>query len=188
VILSRFSDARIVIIGDVMLDRYIWGEVNRISPEAPVPVVAVKKITNVLGGAGNVASNLSSLGCQVELIGVSGDDEQSGLLNESLKLLKIDSGIMVDVNRRTITKTRIIAQKQQLLRMDEEAILSLSDDLKQKIVSLFRKSVVNADAVIVSDYGKGFFKTEGLCELNLLMGDPYPLGFPVHWNNFDFPV
>lgn len=153
-----FSGAEIVVIGDIMLDRYYWGEVERISPEAPVQVVKVTRKTQRLGGAGNVAMNLSGLQCPLFLLAVCGDDSQGDYLSKVLQDEKIDHHLVVNSNQPTTTKTRIIGQGQQLLRLDEEESIAISADIEEKLLQHFDPRLATAQAVILSDYGKGIFK------------------------------
>ena len=126
---GKIRQLRIAVIGDVMLDRYFYGEVKRISPEAPVPVNRVKKITSVLGGAANVAANLANLGCHVFMGGVTGADENRLLLEKMLAALHVDyEGLIRSKKRSTITKMRILGARQQMLRLDFEEVGDLHDD------------------------------------------------------------
>lgn len=162
---EKIRQLRIAVIGDVMLDRYFFGEVTRISPEAPVPVNKIKKITSVLGGAGNVAANLSLLGCQVYLGGVTGKDENRGILEERLQAAHIHyKGLFASDSRETITKLRIIALRQQMLRLDFEKICSLTTD-EFKRIDLWLHSIAGdgLDGIIISDYAKGICSRE-LCQ------------------------
>ncbi|MEE9555777.1 MAG: PfkB family carbohydrate kinase, partial [Candidatus Adiutricales bacterium] len=118
--LSSFSNTSVLVVGDVMLDRFLWGEVGRISPEAPVPVFNVNERSAVLGGAANVAANLAGLGCRVFLLGVRGQDDNGGMLVQKLARAGIEDLLLEDETRPTITKTRVIAMGQQLIRLDEE--------------------------------------------------------------------
>jgi len=151
----NFDTCRIVIIGDAILDEYLLGDVNRISPEAPVPVVHIRDKTNTLGGAGNVALNLISLGCKVSLFGSRGNDETGKTVSKILKENTIDDFMIVDPIKPTTRKTRIIGHGQQLLRLDEEEVGELSDGQSEGLFRQFRSIVGNIDAVILSDYGKG---------------------------------
>ncbi|MGD9975159.1 MAG: bifunctional D-glycero-beta-D-manno-heptose-7-phosphate kinase/D-glycero-beta-D-manno-heptose 1-phosphate adenylyltransferase HldE [Desulfatirhabdiaceae bacterium] len=162
--LKRLSKTRIMVIGDVMLDRYIWGEVSRISPEAPVPVVRIRKRSETPGGAGNVAANLSGLECRVTLLGVCGMDAMGERLESILRSRKIETRLIPDDHRPTITKTRIMAQGQQLFRLDEEEPDALGEKTVTALWDFFREKIETVDGVILSDYGKGIFKTEKLCQ------------------------
>jgi len=155
-IVKKFPDARVLIVGDLMLDRFIRGEAKKISPEAPVPVVEVKKETYCLGGAGNVANNITSLGGNVLLAGVAGEDYTAELLYKEMADRKIgESGIFADKGRLTSMKTRIIAGHQQIVRYDKETVGEVSIATLEKIINYIRESLPSCDAVLISDYGKG---------------------------------
>jgi len=155
-IISKFSKAKILVVGDLILDEYIWGSVDRISPEAPVPVVWANKRTYVPGGAANVAGNIRSLDAQVCLVGVTGRDKSNDILFLELKKRKINtSGIFIEPERVTTVKTRIIAGHQQVVRVDWEHKDALPKKLNERIIRFLRKSIDNFDAVIIEDYGKG---------------------------------
>jgi len=155
-IIPKFDNAKVLVIGDLILDQYIWGTVDRVSPEAPVPVVWAEKRTYVPGGAANVANNISSLGGHVELVGVTGSDEHAKLLMQGLKERRIGvKGIFADESRRTILKTRVLAGHQQVVRVDWEDREPLSQELNKKIISFIKKNIADYDAIIIEDYGKG---------------------------------
>lgn len=154
--IPRFKDRRILIVGDLMLDRFVWGRVSRISPEAPVPVVEVTQETNALGGAGNVAHNITSLGGKAAVVGVIGDDPVAEHMLSELRGKGIDTGnIVTDSKRPTITKTRIIAQHQQVVRVDRELKGEFARGVVERIISEIEEAAPDADAIIISDYGKG---------------------------------
>ncbi|MGM0507872.1 MAG: D-glycero-beta-D-manno-heptose-7-phosphate kinase [Fusobacteriota bacterium] len=161
-ILDQFSDKKIAVVGDMMLDEYIIGEVSRISPEAPVQVVNIKSESFVLGGAANVVNNLSSLGAKVFSYSVVGDDEKGKKLQRYLtkKGASIE-GIFEDQDRPTIVKKRIIARNQQLLRLDWEDKKEIVLTLEDQIINSLRENLENLDAIILSDYDKGVL-TKGL--------------------------
>jgi rfaE bifunctional protein kinase chain/domain len=151
-----FRRKKILVLGDVMLDRFIWGAVSRISPEAPVPVVEVRKETTCLGGAANVAANIHSLGGTAIPIGVLGDDFEGKRLREEFQVIGSPvHGLVIDPRRPTCIKTRIIAHHQQVCRTDREDRSPLSPALQARVAAEFRKALARADAVIVSDYAKG---------------------------------
>jgi D-beta-D-heptose 7-phosphate kinase/D-beta-D-heptose 1-phosphate adenosyltransferase len=153
---SVFDGCRILVVGDLMLDEYVWGAVERISPEAPVPVVSVTREESTLGGAGNVAANLSALGAQVMVAGVVGAGPQGRRLREELARLGADVGAVVeDAERPTTRKTRIIAEHQQVLRIDRETTRAVSAGSHEALVSAARERLTRADIVLMSDYGKG---------------------------------
>ena len=150
---TQFSKTRLLVVGDVMLDRYWFGDTGRISPEAPVPVVQVEKIDERLGGAANVARNASALGAQTTILGVVGEDETGKRVEQLLLESGVQSQLQTDGNVPTTVKLRVIARQQQLIRLDfEEAPSQISLDAKLK---RFKSLLPNIDIVILSDYGKG---------------------------------
>jgi D-beta-D-heptose 7-phosphate kinase/D-beta-D-heptose 1-phosphate adenosyltransferase len=155
-IVANFRNAKVLVIGDLILDEFIWGDVSRISPEAPVPVVWVRNESFMPGGASNVANNLRSLGASVSLSGVIGDDERGAILKGELKSRGIDvGGVITDSSRPTILKTRVVAHHQQVVRIDREKTDPLSDPVISKLADYLKKAVKEADALIIEDYGKG---------------------------------
>jgi D-glycero-beta-D-manno-heptose-7-phosphate kinase len=151
-----FPGKRILVLGDLMLDRFIWGSVSRISPEAPVPVVEIRKESTCLGGAANVASNICSLGGIPVPLGIVGADFEGDRLRDEFRSLGSPTGgLMVDKLRPTSIKTRIIAHHQQVCRTDREDRSPLSPELQSRVVNKFRTLLRSVDAVIVSDYAKG---------------------------------
>ena len=154
--LSRFHRVRLLVLGDLMLDHYIWGKVNRISPEAPVPVVNVTSESLLLGGAANVANNILSLGGQVELCGIIGADDAGKKFLHALRSAGLGTdGIVMEKDRQTTKKTRIIAHSQQVVRFDREQREKISKESQQRISDFIRDRVKRADGIIVSDYAKG---------------------------------
>jgi len=153
-----FSKCHVIVVGDVMLDVYLWGDVERISPEAPVPVVRIREKTRTLGGAGNVTLNLAGLKCPATLLGVRGDDISGQALSETFARNGIREDLIVSAGVPTTTKTRIIGQGQQLVRLDEEDPSEISPLLQQQILDRLDALLTDAGAVIISDYGKGMFK------------------------------
>jgi D-glycero-beta-D-manno-heptose-7-phosphate kinase len=165
-IIDRFRGLRIIVLGDLMLDEFIWGEVRRISPEAPVPIVEVKRETLSLGGAGNVISNLFDLGARVLPIGVVGNDPAAALIRDRLIEQGGElSGLISDHSRPTTRKTRILAhsqhQQQQMVRADREERKPVSAEVEARVVAAFNSFLDDAHAVIISDYDKGLL-TPGL--------------------------
>ena len=150
---EQFSKTRLLVVGDVMLDRYWFGDTKRISPEAPVPIVQVEKIDERLGGAANVARNVAALGAQTTSLGIAGNDEPGKRVIELLKASGVDSQLEIDAKVPTIVKLRVIARQQQLIRLDFEETPS-EQALAHKL-ERFEKLVGSADVVILSDYGKG---------------------------------
>ena len=163
-LIKRFRGRRIAVVGDWMLDRYIWGTATRLSPEAAVPIVDYTKESECLGGAGNVAANLAALGASVQAFGVAGEDEAGLALRRCLRELKLaGKGILADGSRPTTLKTRIIARNQQIVRVDRESREPLDAAVEKKLSGMIAGSLANLDAVIVSDYDKGVV-TDGLVE------------------------
>lgn len=165
-VISRFKNKKILVVGDIILDRYIQGSVSRISPEAPVPVVLEEKFMYQPGGAANVAHNLAVLGAQAIQVGRIGNDFEGKILKRALKNKAINiDGIFLDKRVPTITKTRVIAQHQQIVRIDKEVRgVDVSGPIFQKIRLFIDDKIKKADAVILSDYGKGMM-TPDLVEL-----------------------
>ena len=151
--LEKISQVRLLVVGDVMLDRYWFGEVSRISPEAPVPVVKVQRMEERLGGAANVARNAASLGAISALLSVVGDDEAGRTLGRLLEEGQIDANLHVDREIDTTVKLRVIGRQQQLLRIDFET--TPSHEILQAKLADFETRVVQSDVVVLSDYGKG---------------------------------
>ena len=151
----------ILVIGDLMIDHYLWGSCDRISPEAPVQVVNVKKESSVLGGAGNVINNLFTLGATVDVISVIGDDNVANELKSLLEKIKIStSSLIVENNRKTSKKSRLIASQQQVLRYDMESIDDINEESHKKIISNLEKNIKKYSSIILSDYGKGVLTTK----------------------------
>lgn len=165
-IISCFKRAKILIVGDLILDEYIWGSVDRISPEAPVPVVLANKKSFMPGGAANVANNVKSLGGSVCLVGVVGEDKNKDILFSEFRKRSLDArGVFADADRPTTIKTRIIAQRQQVVRVDLELTNSISQTLCAKMANFVNKNLDRFDAIIVEDYGKGVVTSSLLKEI-----------------------
>jgi len=157
-IVENFSRGRVLVIGDLMLDEFIWGTVERISPEAPVPVVKIKNGAEKfsLGGASNVAFNIKSLGGEVSLSGVIGNDENGREFMKLMENLGLDpEGIVVEKNRLTTHKLRVIAHSQQVVRLDREVEEDISEDSAEKLMDFVAKKLSQVNCVVISDYGKG---------------------------------
>ena len=151
---------RILVIGDLMIDHYLWGKCERISPEAPVQVVAIEKETSVLGGAGNVVHNLSALGARIDVLSVIGNDSNADELRSLMHQIDIsDDFLIVQDHRSTSKKSRIIASQQQVVRYDQESTEDISDEVQDKIFKTFKKHISHYDIVLLSDYGKGVLTT-----------------------------
>ncbi|MEM4240123.1 MAG: D-glycero-beta-D-manno-heptose-7-phosphate kinase [Candidatus Woesearchaeota archaeon] len=151
-IIDRFPEKTILVLGDVMLDKYIWGRVSRISPEAPVQIVEVQSETYAPGGAANAANNIVSLGGKAVLIGMVGDDFHKDILIKELEQRGIASQLVLD-NRPTTTKIRVMGQRQQLVRIDYEHKHPIDDETGKKILEVIKETP--SDAIVISDYAKG---------------------------------
>jgi len=155
-VVDRFSGARILVIGDVMMDRFVWGKVSRISPEAPVPVVVVDHEDFRLGGAANVVNNIDGLGGKGILCGVVGDDEMGQRIIDALARRDIKTqGIFVEKGRQTTVKTRIFANQQQVVRIDRERTDHLKSSTLRDLMGFLAERMKDSDGMILSDYGKG---------------------------------
>ncbi|WP_297058415.1 D-glycero-beta-D-manno-heptose-7-phosphate kinase [Thermosulfurimonas sp.] len=158
------SQTRILVVGDVMLDQYFWGEVRRISPEAPVPVFELGEISHTLGGAANVAANLRGLGAQALLCGLVGADREAEILRELAGKAGIDlSAVIQDPSRPTTVKTRIIARSQHLLRIDNENTSAPSAEIRENLKARLEELLSEVQAVILSDYAKGVLSSPAFC-------------------------
>lgn len=181
-LVSRLRGKRIGVVGDLMLDRYLWGTASRLSPEAAVPVVDFVEQSECLGGAGNVAANLAALGARVEMFGVVGGgkapaDEPGESLRKDLRAANIsDAGVVSDARRITTVKTRIIARHQHIVRVDRERREPLHPDTQGKLLRALSMSLKNLDALVVSDYDKGIV-TDDLAEK--VLGAAHKLKVPV---------
>ena len=155
------SGKRIAIVGDIMLDRYLWGTVNRISPEAPVPVVDIEEESSRLGGAANVANNVSTLSAEPLLIGITGEDSSAQNVRSILEGNKFATeGLITDSSRPTTVKTRVIAHNQQVVRTDRESRDQISAEILRKAKEIFLSLLPSLNAVILQDYNKGFLIPE----------------------------
>lgn len=154
-IIRNFERARILVLGDLILDQYIWGKVNRISPEAPVPVVEVTHDNFMLGGAANVANNIISLGGGVTVAGIAGNDRAGDVLRRLLEEKGAECAIFEDHRRPTTIKTRVIAHNQQVVRFDREDKEMVSGNALKELLIFLKRSVSEHDAIIISDYEKG---------------------------------
>ena len=154
--LKALTGRRVLVIGDLMLDRYIWGDVSRISPSAPVPIVRQRRTTEMLGGSANVARNLAAAGAKAELIGVLGDDAGGRAIKTMFRGMKIgSSGVLLDPNRPSIVKTSILSKGQQLLRLDIEDSSALTDAQEGRLVDAVKRLGARAEVIVLSDYLKG---------------------------------
>ena len=154
--IDKFSSCRILVVGDVIMDEFLWGRVERISPEAPVPVVQVEEESLVMGGAGNVVNNIISLGGQALLCGVIGNDAMGRELVHMLQKMNSPThGLVVEERRPTTIKTRVVAHSQQVVRVDREESEPVTEASIEKIITVIKEQLGSIDAIVVSDYGKG---------------------------------
>ena len=189
--IESFAKLRLLVIGDVMLDRFIWGNVSRISPEAPVPVVEVSRESLYPGGAANVARNLTPFGATVELIGLTGSDVNGKLLIETLQEAGIGTEhIIIDDDFTTITKTRVVARQQQVVRIDREKRTPLSAADRAAVLDQLRTVAPDVDGMVIEDYGKGLIDTELVDDIVKIAAenevcvtvDPNPNN-PIDWHD-----
>ncbi|MBI1871463.1 MAG: D-glycero-beta-D-manno-heptose-7-phosphate kinase [Chlamydiae bacterium] len=171
-ILSSFKNAKVFVVGDLILDCFVWGKVRRISPEAPVPVVEVERDSFVPGGAANVAHNMCALGAKVWLAGIVGkDDEGKRLLTQLKERGMMTETIRVDSSRSTSLKTRVVAHHQQVVRIDREVLSELKEDYLKKILNDFKRLSPSMDALVIEDYGKGVVTQALVSQLILIAKD-----------------
>ncbi len=165
-IISRFSKVKVLVIGDLILDEFLWGDVSRISPEAPVPVVWVRSESFMPGGAANVANNIHALGGKAYLAGVVGMDDRGKVLIKELRKKGMDvEGIAIDGERPTTLKTRVIAHHQQVVRIDKEKMEGLAGGVIDQIIDYLKEIINEIDAIIIEDYGKGVVTPKLLQEI-----------------------
>lgn len=170
-VVENFRKKRLMVIGDLLLDRFIWGKVSRISPEAPVPVLLVDKEDSFMPGGGcNVANNLAELGVKTYLVGVVGDDYRAERLKDELLKRHINvEGVFMDPSRQTILKTRVMAHHhpyhQQIVRVDREDFHDIPGNIKKRIIKFVKENIAGVDALIIEDYGKGLISASLLEEI-----------------------
>ena len=182
------SDTKVVVVGDILMDEYVWGDVSRISPEAPVPVVEVKQETKMLGGAANVVNNIASLGGTPILCGVIGDDQTGREIVDTMMQqgLRAD-GIIKEPGRPTSIKTRVVAHNQQVVRFDREVRKRLEDESINRILDFVRQIEGGYEAIIVTDYGKGVISAELMEGLREFLSDSRTLiAVDPKTGNFEF--
>lgn len=168
-LVDGFASSRVAVVGDLILDHYVWGKVSRVSPEAPVVVVEVTQEESRLGGAANVANNLASLGARCALIGVVGEDAEGEKLVAAVKERGIDcSGIVSEAGRSTSLKSRVIAHSQQVVRVDRETTASISGGVLERVTASVQRELTSGSGLIVSDYGKGVLNKTNLQQIGEL--------------------
>jgi D-glycero-beta-D-manno-heptose-7-phosphate kinase len=189
--IDKFKELNVLVIGDLMIDEYVWGSVDRISPEAPVPVVSVRDTSFTLGGAGNVVNNLVSMGAKVSVVGTAGTGETGKMLIQKLNDSNVEtSGVIEESYRPTTRKTRIIASNQQMLRIDNEKTKEINSATSEKLKNLLKKMIPLSDLIIISDYAKGLITkkivtsiVESAKEKNILtLVDPKGLDYSKYEN------
>jgi D-beta-D-heptose 7-phosphate kinase/D-beta-D-heptose 1-phosphate adenosyltransferase len=185
-ILRGLRERNVVVLGDVMLDEFVWGDVTRISPEAPVPVVDVRRESVHLGGAANVLANLIALGARGSVIGVVGNDNAGERLRNGLRELGAEDSLIVDEMRPSTIKTRIIAHSQLVVRADRESRTPVNSQLEEKIVARLQAALREADAFVVSDYDKGVVTPRILGEILPFAYERVPVLIDPKLRNFNF--
>jgi D-glycero-beta-D-manno-heptose-7-phosphate kinase len=186
-ILQALRDRYVVVLGDVMLDEFVWGDVTRISPEAPVPVVDVRRESVHLGGAANVLANLVALGARGSVVGVIGNDVTGERLRAGLRDLGThDHSLVVDETRPSTTKTRIVAHSQLVVRADRESRTPVGAQVEEKIVACLKDELKRADAFVVSDYDKGVVTRAILEEILPIAYQRAPVLIDPKLRNFNF--
>ena len=187
-ILGNFKKGTVLVIGDLVMDHFIWGKVRRISPEAPVPVVEINSESLMLGGAANVVNNIHSLGGRVLVCGVIGKDDAGKKLVHELKQKGIPSdGVIVEGDRPTSVKTRIIAHSQQVVRFDREKRDKIHLDAMKAIIDHTKKKIGSVDAIVISDYAKGVISEELVEEvINIARKNNKPVAVDPKVSHFDF--
>jgi D-beta-D-heptose 7-phosphate kinase/D-beta-D-heptose 1-phosphate adenosyltransferase len=180
---ARMRDKRVLVVGDVMVDEWVWGSVTRISPEAPVPVVRVDDHSFTLGGAGNVASNLRAIGARVSFAATVGDDAEGRRVRELLEAADVDpSGLVTLTDRPTTRKTRIVAHNQQVVRADWESTAALAPNDRARLRAVVAERAARFDAVVLSDYAKGLFSreiVEAAADAPVVTADPKPANIEI---------
>ncbi len=184
--INDFKKIKVLVIGDLMIDEYLWGSVDKISPEAPVPVVCIKKESHTLGGAGNVIHNLFAMGAKVFAAGTAGTGKTGQMIFKKLEELGIETdGIISEPQRPTTRKTRVIASNQQVLRIDKEIKKNINAETLEKLVKIIKNKISGINLIILSDYDKGLITKELVQQIvalaekyNILtLADPKSLDF-----------
>ena len=186
--IKLFKKTKVFLIGDIMLDRYVFGKVSRISPEAPVPVFLAKSFREVLGGSGNVLNNLVSLGTKTSYLSIIGKDENGEKIKNLLKSLKVSKYILtIDKSRKTTTKTRYVSNSQQIIRVDEESTDNISKKIENELIKKIDTLLKNKDVIVISDYNKGLI-TKRLCEYIINKGNLLKIPVIIDPKNENFNI
>jgi len=189
--IDRFSEAKVLVIGDIILDEYVWGDVSRISPEAPVPVVEVKRDTKMLGGAANVIHNIATLGARPTLCGVVGQDSTGKVIINELNNMGLTSdGIVLEQGRPTSIKTRVVARNQQVVRFDRETRTDIRPESIENLLTFIGENLDRLDAIVVADYGKGVISASLMKGLRKLIqsaaGESVKIAVDPKTGNFEY--
>ena len=189
--IDRFSEAKVLVIGDIILDEYVWGDVSRISPEAPVPVVEVKRDTKMLGGAANVIHNIATLGARPTLCGVVGQDlTGKAIINELNNMGLTSDGIVLEQGRPTSIKTRVVARNQQVVRFDRETRTDIRPESIENLLTFIGENLDRLDAIVVADYGKGVISASLMKGLRKLIqsaaGESVKIAVDPKTGNFEY--
>jgi rfaE bifunctional protein kinase chain/domain len=189
--IDRFSEAKVLVIGDIILDEYVWGDVSRISPEAPVPVVEVKRETKMLGGAANVIHNIATLGARPTLCGVVGQDHAGKAIIKELNNMGLTSdGIVLEQGRPTSIKTRVVARNQQVVRFDREIRTDIRPESIEDLMTFIGENLDRLDAIVVADYGKGVISASLMKGLRKLIqsaaGESVKIAVDPKTGNFEY--
>jgi rfaE bifunctional protein kinase chain/domain len=189
--IDRFSEAKVLVIGDIILDEYVWGDVSRISPEAPVPVVEVKRETKMLGGAANVIHNIATLGARPTLCGVVGQDQAGKAIIKELNNMGLTSdGIVLEQGRPTSIKTRVVARNQQVVRFDREIRTDIRPESIEDLLTFIGENLDRLDAIVVADYGKGVISASLMKGLRKLIqsaaGESVKIAVDPKTGNFEY--
>ena len=189
--IDRFSEAKVLVIGDIIMDEYVWGDVSRISPEAPVPVVEVKRETKMLGGAANVIHNIATLGAKPTLCGVVGQDHAGkAIINEINNMGLTSDGIVLEQGRPTSIKTRVVARNQQVVRFDRETRTDIRPESIENLLTFIGENLDGLDAIVVADYGKGVISATLMKGLRKLIqsapGESVKIAVDPKTGNFEY--
>ena len=187
-IINLFKKTKVFLVGDIMLDRYVFGKINRISPEAPVPIFLTESSKEVLGGSGNVLSNLISLGTRTSYLSVIGKDENGNKIKKLLKKLNFKSyNLIEDQFRKTTVKTRYISNSQQIIRVDEESSNGLLKKVENQFIKKIDKLLKGKDVIVISDYNKGLL-TRKICEYIIKKGNLLKIPTVIDPKNENFSI
>ena len=185
---DEFSEAKVLVIGDIIMDEYVWGDVSRISPEAPVPVVQVTRETKMLGGAANVIHNMVTLGAKPALCGIVGEDQTGKEILHKMNNIGLNTdGIVIEQGRTTSIKTRVVARNQQVVRFDRENRTNMKPESTKKLLNFIEKNLDGLNAIVVADYGKGVISASLMEALKkLVQGSSVMIAVDPKTGNFEY--